>query len=68
MARTCVFDATETLLDLRVLDPPFGADRRPILDASTMVRGLLQSALVATVTDAYSDFGTICSAALGLVA
>jgi 2-haloacid dehalogenase len=68
MARVCVFDVNETLLDLAALDPHF---ERAFGDAS-MRRAwflqLLQSALVATVTGAYSDFGTIGGAALEMVA
>jgi 2-haloacid dehalogenase len=68
MARVCVFDVNETLLDLGALDPHF---ERAFGDAG--VRRLwflqvLQSALVATVTGAYSDFGTIGGAALEMVA
>ena len=68
MARICVFDVNETLLDLGALDPHF---ERVFGDAG--VRGawfgqLLQSALVATVTDAYSDFGKIGAAALEMTA
>jgi 2-haloacid dehalogenase len=68
MARVCVFDVNETLLDLGALDPHFerafgnaGVRRAWFLQ-------LLQSALVATVTGAYSDFGTFGGAALEMVA
>jgi 2-haloacid dehalogenase len=68
MARVCVFDVNETLLDLGALDPHFervfgdaGARRAWFLQ-------LLQSALVATVTGVYSTFGTIGAAALEMVA
>ena len=68
MARVCIFDVNETLLDLRALDPRFervfgdvGARREWFLQ-------LLQSALVATVTDAYADFGTIGRSALEMTA
>ena len=68
MARVCVFDVNETLLDLGALDPHF---ERAFGDAS-MRRAwflqLLQSALVATVTRTYSDFGTVGGAALEMVA
>ncbi|MGI9050015.1 MAG: haloacid dehalogenase type II [Rubrobacteraceae bacterium] len=68
MARVCVFDVNETLLDLSVLDPEF---ERIFGDAS--VRGawfgqMIQSALVSTVTGAYSDFGAIGGAALQMTA
>ncbi len=68
MSRVCVFDVNETLLDLGALDPHFerafgnaGVRRAWFLQ-------LLQSALVATVTGAYSDFGTIGGAALEMTA
>jgi 2-haloacid dehalogenase len=68
MARICVFDVNETLLDLGALDPHF---ERAFSDAGVRrawFLQLLQSALVATVTGAYSDFGTIGGAALEMVA
>jgi 2-haloacid dehalogenase len=68
MARVCVFDVNETLLDLGALDPHF---ERAFGDADVRrawFLQLLQSALVATVTDTYSDFGTIGGAALEMVA
>jgi 2-haloacid dehalogenase len=68
MARVCVFDVNETLLDLGALDPHF---KRAFGDAGVRriwFMQLLQSALVATVTDTYSDFGTIGGAALEMVA
>jgi 2-haloacid dehalogenase len=68
MARVCVFDVNETLLDLGALDRHF---ERVFGDARVRrawFLQLLQSALVATVTDTYSDFGTIGGAALKMVA
>jgi 2-haloacid dehalogenase len=68
MARVCVFDVNETLLDLAALDPHF---ERVFGDAGVRrvwFMQLLQSALVATVTDTYSEFGTIGGAALEMVA
>lgn len=68
MARVCVFDVNETLLDLGALDPHF----EEVFGDASVRRAwflqLLQSALVATVTNAYSDFGTIGGAALEMVA
>ena len=67
MARVIVFDVNETLLDLGALDPVFarifgdGGVRREWFTQ------LLQSALVATVTDAYSDFGAVGMAALEMI-
>ncbi len=68
MPRVCVFDVNETLLDLAALDPHF---ERVFGDAA--VRGewfgqMIQSALVSTVTGAYSDFGAIGGAALQMTA
>lgn len=68
MARAIVFDVNETLLDLAALDPIF---ERRFGDAGVRREWfgqVLQSALVATVTDAYSDFGAIGMAALEMVA
>src|SRR5918994_3893206 len=68
MARICVFDVNETLLDLGALDVHF---ERAFGDPGvrrTWFLQLLQSALVATVTGAYSDFGAVGGAALEMVA
>jgi 2-haloacid dehalogenase len=68
MARVCVFDVNETLLDLRALDAQFA---RVFGDASVRqawFNQMIQSALVATVTDSYSDFGAIGGAALEMTA
>jgi 2-haloacid dehalogenase len=68
MARVCVFDVNETLLDLGTLDPHF---ERVFGDAGVRrawFLQLLQSALVSTVTSVYSDFGTVGAAALEMVA
>jgi 2-haloacid dehalogenase len=66
--RVCVFDVNETLLDLAALDPIFErafGDRsvRPLWFAQ-----MLQSALVATLTGAYADFGRAQMAALDMLA
>lgn len=68
MPGVCVFDVNETLLDLAALDPHF---ERAFGDASVRklwFNQLLQSALVATVTDAYTDFGAVGAAALEMTA
>lgn len=68
MARVCVFDVNETLLDLGALDPHF---ERVFGDAGVRrlwFQQLLQSAMVATITGAYSDFGTIGGGALEMTA
>jgi 2-haloacid dehalogenase len=64
----CVFDVNETLLDLGALDPHF---ERAFGDAGvrrSWFLQVLQSALVATVTGAYSDFGAVGAAALDMTA
>jgi 2-haloacid dehalogenase len=68
MKRVLVFDVNETLLDLAALDPVF---ERIFGDPG--VRRLwfaqfIQSALVATVTNAYAPFGQIGRAAAEMVA
>jgi 2-haloacid dehalogenase len=68
MRRVQVFDVNETLLDLAALDPHF---ERCFGDAGVRqawFNQMIQSALVATVTGAYSQFGAIGMAALTMVA
>ena len=68
MSKVNVFDVNETLLDLGALDPRF---ERVFGDGSIRrewFQQLLQSAMVATITGSYSDFGTIGGAALGMTA
>ena len=68
MSRVCVFDVNETLLDLQALDVHF---ERLFGDAGlrkAWFSQLLQSALVATVTNVYTDFGTVGIAALEMIA
>jgi 2-haloacid dehalogenase len=68
MARVCVFDVNETLLDLGALDPLF---EHTFGDASvrrTWFSQFLTSWLTAMVVGAYSDFGTIGDGALEMVA
>jgi 2-haloacid dehalogenase len=68
MPRVLIFDVNETLLDLRALDDAF---RRFFGDASarrTWFAQFIHNALVATITDAYSDFGAIGKAALQMTA
>ena len=64
MKRVCVFDVNETLLDLAALDPVF---ERVFGDAAVRrlwFNQMLQSAFVATITDAYTTFGETAGAAL----
>ena len=68
MPRVCVFDVNETLLDMSALDPRF---ENVFGDASVRrewFMQMLQSAFVATITGAYSDFGTLGGAALQMTA
>ena len=68
MARVCVFDVNETLLDLGALDPHF---ERIFGDASARQAWFgqfLASWLTMTVIGVYSDFGTIGGSALEMVA
>lgn len=68
MARICVFDVNETLLDLTALDPPFErAFGRPGVRREWFGQ-MLQSAFVSIITDSYTDFGSIGRAALEMVA
>jgi 2-haloacid dehalogenase len=68
MARVCVFDVNETLLDLGALDPQF---ERVFGDASkrqAWFGQFLTSWLTAMVTGVYQEFGTIGGTALEMVA
>jgi 2-haloacid dehalogenase len=68
MAPVCVFDVNETLLDLTELDGHFArlfGDRGVRL---AWFGQLLQSAMVATITDRYTDFGAVGRAALDMTA
>jgi 2-haloacid dehalogenase len=68
MAPVCVFDVNETLLDLAALDGEF---ERVFGDRGVRVTWfgqLLQSAMVATITGRYSDFGAVGRAALEMTA
>jgi 2-haloacid dehalogenase len=68
MRRVQVFDVNETLLDLAAMGPHF---QRIFGDAGVRVswfNQMIQSALVATVTGAYSQFGAHAMAALEMTA
>jgi 2-haloacid dehalogenase len=68
MARVCVFDVNETLLDLGALDPQF---ERVFGDTSTRQAWFgqfLTSWLTAMVTEVYEEFGTIGGTALEMIA
>ncbi|MDQ3568848.1 MAG: haloacid dehalogenase type II [Actinomycetota bacterium] len=68
MPRVCVFDVNETLLDMSALDPRFES----VFDDASVRREwflqMLQNAFVATITGAYSDFGSLGGAALQMTA
>jgi 2-haloacid dehalogenase len=68
MARAIVFDVNETLLDLRALDPPFERAFGRAGVRREWFAQFLQSAFVSTITDRYTDFGTIGRAALDMIA
>jgi 2-haloacid dehalogenase len=68
MARVCVFDVNETLLDLRALDPGFAQLFGDAAARREWFAQMIQSALVATVTGAYAPFGRIGDAALTMLA
>jgi 2-haloacid dehalogenase len=68
MRRVQVFDVNETLLDLAAMDPHF---QRIFGDAGirvTWFNQMIQSALVATVTGVYHQFGAHAMAALAMTA
>jgi 2-haloacid dehalogenase len=68
MRRVQVFDVNETLLDLAAMDPHF---ERIFGDAGVRAawfNQMIQSALVATVTGVYHQFGAIGMAALEMTA
>ncbi len=52
MPRVCVFDVIETMLDLQALDPLFQRIFGDVAARQEWFQQLLQSALVATVTNA----------------
>jgi 2-haloacid dehalogenase len=68
MARVIVFDVNETLLDLKALDPVFVGIFGEATAKREWFQQMLQSALVATVTGEYQNFGVIGMAALDMVA
>jgi 2-haloacid dehalogenase len=64
--RVCVFDVNETLLDLAALDPLFERVFGDTAVRKLWFNQMLQSAFVATITDAYVTFGEAAAAALGM--
>jgi len=68
MARVILFDVNETLLDLRALDPHFARVFGHAAVRAQWFAQVLRSALVATITDTYHDFGAIARDALAMMA
>jgi len=64
LKRVCVFDVNETLLDLAALDPLFEQAFGDAAVRRLWFNQMLQSAFVATITDAYTTFGEAAGAAL----
>jgi 2-haloacid dehalogenase len=64
--RVCVFDVNETLLDMAALDPLFERVFGDALVRKLWFNQMLQSAFVATITDAYVPFAEAAGAALGM--
>lgn len=68
MARVCVFDVNETLLDLAALDGLFEEAFGDAAARKEWFSQVLQSAFLSTITNTYSDFGEIGGAALQMTA
>jgi 2-haloacid dehalogenase len=68
MPRVIVFDVNETLLDLKALDSPFERVFGSAAVRRDWFKQVLQSALVTTILDAYSDFSAVGAAALEMTA
>ena len=68
MARVCVFDVNETLLDLAALDGIFEEAFGDAAARKEWFVQVLQSAFLATITNTYSEFGEVGAAALKMTA
>ncbi len=68
MARVCVFDVNETLLDLSALDPYFEQSFGDAGMRQMWFSQMLQSAMVATVLGQYFNFHMIAGTSLDMVA
>ena len=68
MGRVIVFDVIETSLDLAALDEHFERVFHEGAARQHWFVQMLQSALVATITHVYTDFGSVGRAALDMVA
>jgi phosphoglycolate phosphatase-like HAD superfamily hydrolase len=68
MSRIIVFDVNETLLDLTALDGHFERIFRVAGVREEWFKQVVQSALLTTILDAYSDFAAVGAAALEMTA
>jgi 2-haloacid dehalogenase len=68
MPRVIIFDVNETLLDLKALDGHFERVFRAAGVREEWFKQVVQSALLTTVLDTYSDFGAVGAAALEMTA
>lgn len=68
MPHVCLLNVIETMLDTRALDPRFERAFGETAVRQAWFQQILQSAFVATLTDAYADFGAIGEAALEMTA
>jgi 2-haloacid dehalogenase len=68
MPRVIVFDVNETLLDLKALDAHFDRVFRAPGVRKEWFKQVLQSALLTTILDAYSEFGAVGASALEMTA
>jgi 2-haloacid dehalogenase len=68
MARGCEFDVNETLLDLKALNEHVASVFEDAGVRQAWFAQMIQSTLVATMTDAYPDFSTLGGAALDMMA
>jgi 2-haloacid dehalogenase len=68
MSRIIVFDVNETLLDLKALDAHFKRVFHAAGVREEWFKQVVQSALLTTILDAYSDFGAVGAAALEMTA
>ena len=68
MSGIIVFDVNERLFDLKALDGHFGRVFRAAGVREEWFKQVLQSALLTTILDAYSDFGAVGAAVLEMTA
>lgn len=68
MPRVCVFDVNETLLDLRAIEPQFARVFGNGIVFKSWFGQMIQTAMIATITNAYADFGAVGRAALDITA